>query len=85
MLSNHHRKLRRYRCFYAAGTTVGVTTNIEQVLLRDDDVDEKRDWQKEVPMDEVPESIRDKHWQCCLSMNLCWTADSAKFILPVTL
>jgi hypothetical protein len=28
------------------GTTVGVATNIEQVLLLDDDVDEKRDWRK---------------------------------------
>jgi hypothetical protein len=28
------------------GTTVCVATNIEQVLLLDDDVDEKRDWRK---------------------------------------
>jgi Reverse transcriptase (RNA-dependent DNA polymerase) len=42
------------------GTTVGVATNIERVLLLDDDVDEKRDWRKEVPMDEVPESIREQ-------------------------
>jgi hypothetical protein len=41
------------------GTTVGVATNIKQVLLLDDDTDEKRDWRKEVPMDEVPESIRE--------------------------
>jgi hypothetical protein len=41
------------------GTTVGVTTtNIEHVLLLDDDVDEKRDWRKEVPKYDVPESIR---------------------------
>jgi hypothetical protein len=40
--------------------TVGVATNIEQVLLLDDDDDEKRDWRKEVPMDEVPESIREQ-------------------------
>jgi hypothetical protein len=40
------------------GTAVGVATNIEQVLLLDDDVDEKRDWRKGVPMFEVPESIR---------------------------
>jgi hypothetical protein len=33
------------------GTTVGVATNIEQVILQDDDVDEKRDWRKEVPVD----------------------------------
>jgi hypothetical protein len=26
------------------GTTVGVATYIERVLLLDDDVDEKRDW-----------------------------------------
>jgi hypothetical protein len=42
-----------------SGTTVGVDINIEQVLLLDDDVDEKRDWRKEVPMDEKPESIRE--------------------------
>jgi hypothetical protein len=42
------------------GTTDGVSTNIEQVLLLHDDVDEKRDWRKEVPMDEVPESIREQ-------------------------
>jgi hypothetical protein len=42
------------------GTTLGVATDIEQVLLLDDDVDEKRDWRKEVPMDEVPESIREQ-------------------------
>jgi hypothetical protein len=41
-------------------TTVGVATNIEQVLLLDDDVDGKRDWRKEVPMDEVLESIREQ-------------------------
>jgi hypothetical protein len=28
------------------GTTVGVATNIEQVLLLDDDVDEKKEWRK---------------------------------------
>jgi hypothetical protein len=42
------------------GTTVGVATNIEQVLLLDDDVDVKRDWRKEVPMDAVPASIREQ-------------------------
>jgi hypothetical protein len=42
------------------GTTVGVSTNIEQVILLDDDVDEKRDRRNEVPMDEVPESIREQ-------------------------
>jgi hypothetical protein len=42
------------------GTTVGVAANIEQVLLLDDDVDEKCDWLKEVPMDKVPESIRER-------------------------
>jgi hypothetical protein len=42
------------------GTTVGVATNIKQVLLLDDDVHEKRDWRKELPMDEVPESIREQ-------------------------
>jgi hypothetical protein len=42
------------------GTTVGVAANIEQVLLLDDDVDEKRDWRQEVPLDEVPESIREQ-------------------------
>jgi Reverse transcriptase (RNA-dependent DNA polymerase) len=42
------------------GTTVDVATNIEQVFLLGDDVDEKRDWRKEVPMDEVPESIREQ-------------------------
>jgi hypothetical protein len=41
------------------GTTIGVATNIKQVLLLDDDVDEKREWRKEVPMDEVPDSIRE--------------------------
>jgi hypothetical protein len=46
--------------FMQPGTTVGVDTNIEQVLLLDDDVDEKRDWRKEVPMNEVPESIREQ-------------------------
>jgi hypothetical protein len=30
------------------------------VLLLYDDVDEKRNWRKEVPMDEVPESIREQ-------------------------
>jgi hypothetical protein len=33
---------------------------IEQVSLLDDDVDDKRDWRKEVPVDEVPESIREQ-------------------------
>jgi hypothetical protein len=42
------------------GTTAGVATNIEQVLLLDDDVDEKRERRKEVHMDKVPESIREK-------------------------
>jgi hypothetical protein len=42
------------------GTTVGVVTNIEQVLLLDDDFDKKRDWRKEVPMNELPESIREQ-------------------------
>jgi hypothetical protein len=39
---------------------IGVATNIERALLLDDDVDKKRDWRKEVPMDEVPESIREQ-------------------------
>jgi hypothetical protein len=42
------------------GTTVGIATNIEQVLLLDDDVDEKLEWRQEVPMDEIPESIREQ-------------------------
>jgi hypothetical protein len=42
------------------GTTVGVAINIVQVLLLDDDVDEKCDWRREVPMDKVPESIREQ-------------------------
>jgi hypothetical protein len=46
--------------FMQPGTTVGVATNIEQVLLLDDDVDEKRDWREEVPMDEVPEPMREQ-------------------------
>jgi hypothetical protein len=33
-------------------TTIGVATNIEQVLLLDDNVDEKRDWRNVEPMDE---------------------------------
>jgi hypothetical protein len=41
------------------GITVGVATNIEQVLLLDDDFNEKRDLRKKVPMDEVFESIRE--------------------------
>jgi hypothetical protein len=50
------------------GTTVGVATNIEQVLLLDDDVDEKRDWRKEVPMNEVPESIWEQaYWLTMMS------------------
>jgi hypothetical protein len=36
------------------GITVDIATIIEQVLLLDDHVDEKRNWRKEVPMDEVP-------------------------------
>jgi Reverse transcriptase (RNA-dependent DNA polymerase) len=41
-------------------TTVGLATNIEQVLLLDYDVDEKRDWRKEEHMDEVLQSLREQ-------------------------
>jgi hypothetical protein len=41
-------------------TSVGVATIIEEVLLLNDDVDEKRNWREQVRMDEVPESIREQ-------------------------
>jgi hypothetical protein len=64
-------------------TTVGVVTNIEQLLLLDDDFDEERDWRKEVSMDEVHETVREQTLTM-LSMHLCEMADSARLILLIT-
>jgi hypothetical protein len=66
------------------GTTVSVATNIEQLLLlmmmsmRSATGEKKYLWVKYLSRYE------NKHWQYCLSMHLCGTADSARLILLVT-